>query len=120
MTTKKELREAANKEAVERIVASRPVLIDVEPAGAVIPGMTEKTVLHAGPPITWESMCAPMKGGILGAIQYEGWAQDAQEAERLIKDGEVTLSPCHHHNAIGTMGSCCRDLAEWRLCPHVC
>ena len=103
MPNKRELIEIANQNAIERMLASRPVLVDVKPAGAVIPGMTEKTVLHAGPPITWESMCAPMKGGILGAIQYEGWAKDDQEAERLIKDGEITPSPNHHHNAIGIM-----------------
>ena len=103
MPNKRELIEIANQNAIERMLASRPVLVDVKPAGAVIPGMTEKTVLHAGPPVTWERMCAPMKGGILGAIQYEGWAKDDQEAERLIKDGEITPSPNHHHNAIGIM-----------------
>lgn len=103
MPSKRELIEAANQKAMKRMFASRPVLVDVKPAIEAIPGMTEKTILHAGPPIAWEKMCGPMKGGILGAIQYENWAKDRQEGERLIKDGDIDLSPCHHHNTIGKM-----------------
>ena len=47
----------ANQEALSRIVAARPVLVDIKPAREVMPGMAEKTILHAGPPIEWEQMC---------------------------------------------------------------
>jgi len=104
MRGKKELIEIANGKAVQKMTTSRPFLVDVKRAVDVIPGMTAKTILHAGPPIKWERMCASMRGGILGAIQYEGWAENEQEAEQLIiGDGEITLSPCHHHNCIGIM-----------------
>lgn len=103
MPGKKELIESGNRKAVQRMLASRPALVDVKLAKQAIPGMTERTVLHAGPPIAWERMCAPMRGGILGAVQYEGWARNAEEAEQLIRGGEVALSPCHHHNTIGIM-----------------
>jgi len=103
MPGSKELIEIGNRKAVQRMCDSRPFLVDVKQASQAIPGMTERTILHAGPPIAWERMCASMKGGILGAVQYEGWAKNPEEAEQLIRNGEVVLSPCHHHNAIGIM-----------------
>ena len=45
---------AANQQALERIIQSHPVLIGFDQAINVVPGMTPKTILHAGPPITWE------------------------------------------------------------------
>ena len=47
---------AANQQALERIIQSHPVLIGFDQAINVVPGMTAKTILHAGPPITWEKM----------------------------------------------------------------
>ncbi|MDD5206557.1 MAG: DUF1116 domain-containing protein [Desulfobacterales bacterium] len=100
---KKGLIETANQKAVERMLASRPVLVDVRRAIDVIPGMKKNEILHAGPPVTWELMCPPMKGALLGAAKYEGLARDSREAERRILAGEITFSPCHHHNTIGIM-----------------
>ncbi len=42
--------DAANAQALERVFASRPFLIGVQPAREVLPGMEKHTVLHAGPP----------------------------------------------------------------------
>ncbi len=103
MAEKKSIIEEANKKAAEKMISARPVLKDVRPAKDVIPNMTKNTILHAGPPITWDRVCSPMKGGILGAVVYEKLAKDFKEAESLIRSGEVVFSPCHHHNAIGTM-----------------
>ncbi len=103
MAEKKSIIEEANKNAAEKMISARPVLKDVRPAKDVIPNMTKNTILHAGPPITWDRVCSPMKGGILGAVVYEKLAKDFKEAEHLIKSGEVVFSPCHHHNVIGTM-----------------
>ena len=41
----------ANLEAAERLMDSQPVLVDVSTAAESIPGLTSKTILHAGPPI---------------------------------------------------------------------
>lgn len=57
---------AANQQALERIIQSHPVLIGFDQAINVVPGMTPKTILHAGPPITWEKMCGAMKGAVTG------------------------------------------------------
>lgn len=95
--------EAANKLAVERIVNSQPVLIGFDQAINVVPGMTKKTILHAGPPITWEKMNGPMKGAVAGALVFEGLAKNIEEANELAASGEITFSPCHEHNCVGSM-----------------
>jgi len=46
--------ERANAEALERLWASEPVLVDVRPALDVVPGMTTETVLTSGAPLAWE------------------------------------------------------------------
>lgn len=95
--------EAANKEAVERIINSQPVLIGFDQAINVVPGMTKNTILHAGPPITWERMNGPMKGAVTGAIVFEGLAPNLEEAAVLAESGEIIFSPCHEHNCVGSM-----------------
>ena len=95
--------EAANKEAVERIIQSRPVLVGFDKALDVIPGMTATTILHAGPPCSWENMSGPMRGAVTGAIVFEGLAKDLDEAEEVAASGKVTFSPCHEHNTVGSM-----------------
>ena len=75
--------EAANQQAYERIVSAQPILIGYGRAIDVVPGMTERTLLHAGPPIDWENMNGPMRGAVTGAIVFEGWAKDLKEGEKL-------------------------------------
>lgn len=95
--------EQANQIALERFFAAAPVVTGVKPAREVIPGMEEKLLLHAGPPITWERMCGPMQGAIIGAVLLEGWASDPESARRLAENGGLRLAPCHHHGAVGPM-----------------
>src|SRR4051794_35490350 len=45
----------------------------------------------------------PLRGAMIGACLYEGWAQDAAEAESLLRSGAVHWEPCHHHGAVGPM-----------------
>src|SRR5260370_14749000 len=44
----------ANQEAVQRMIAARPRLVDVRPAGELIPGMHRNLLLRAWPPMTWD------------------------------------------------------------------
>jgi hypothetical protein len=93
----------ANATAVERLLAARPMLLDVRPAGEVISGLGQRTILHAGPPIAWERMCGPMRGAAIGAILNEGWAENPQAAAGLAASGEIEFVPCHHYGAVGPM-----------------
>jgi hypothetical protein len=102
LTSVKESIESANEVAVSRMMDSEPTWVDVGTARAKIPGM-KKTILHAGPPITWRSASGPLKGAVIGAILYEGWAEDATKAERLVEEGEVAMDCTHHYNVVGPM-----------------
>jgi len=95
--------EAANKEAIKRILNSKPVLTGMGKALDVIPGMKKNLFLHAGPPVTWEKMCGPMRGAVVGALLYESMAKDSQEAEQIAASGRIEFSPCHEHAAVGPM-----------------
>jgi hypothetical protein len=93
----------ANEEALRRLLDAHQVLVDVRPAGEVISGMTRNTLLHAGPPITWEQMSGPMRGAVIGALLYEGLAPHVAAAEEIAARGDVRFEPCHHHRAVGPM-----------------
>lgn len=95
--------DAANDVAFGRYLSSRPVLAGVGKAIESIPGMTEKMLLHSGPPIEWERMCGPMQGAVVGAIIFEGWAADPDSARALVASGDVAFDACHHHGAVGPM-----------------
>lgn len=95
--------EEVNQEAVSRIQRAKPELIDVSIAGETIPGMKRNMILHAGPPVTWENMCGPMKGAVIGGLILEGLAKNRQEAEPLAASGDILFEPCHHHSSVGPM-----------------
>jgi hypothetical protein len=53
----------ANREALDRIRAATPFLIDLRPAREVVSGLGEREFLHAGPPL-------------------EGWGEGLRRAAR--------------------------------------
>lgn len=92
-----------NKQAVGRLLDARPKLVDIAPAGDVIPGFERRMLLHSGPPISWDKMCGPMRGAIVGALIYEGLADSPKEAEALAASGDIKFAPCHEYGAVGPM-----------------
>jgi hypothetical protein len=95
--------EAANKTAIQKVLSSRPYLVDVEPAIEVLPGMKKRSIFHAGPPVDWKRMCGPMRGAVAATMIFEKWANSWEEAVKLVENGEVELSPNHDHEAVGPM-----------------
>ncbi len=93
----------ANATAIGRMLAVRPQFVDVSVARDVFADMTDRTFFHAGPPLTWDRASGPMRGAIIGAMLYEGLAEDPDDAAAKAAGGEIELSPCHHHGAVGPM-----------------
>jgi len=93
----------ANRSAAEQLMDSQPVLVDVTSALEAIPGMTPRTILHAGPPIDWERMCGPMRGAVMGALIYERFADKPDGAQDVAASGEIHFNCCHHHQSVGPM-----------------
>ena len=95
--------DSANHDAASRMMAARPILKGVARASDVIPEFGERMLLHAGPPIEWERMSGPLKGAVIGAAIFEGWAQSEAGAIILAERGEISFDPCHHHRSVGPM-----------------
>lgn len=94
----------ANQGVITKIIQSAPFLLDVVPAKSVIPELSEKMLLHAGPPIKWAEMTEPMQGSCIGAVLFEEWATTEDQARDLLATGEIAFAPCHHYDAVGPMG----------------
>ncbi len=95
-------RAEANALAVQRMLSVRAMVVDVVPAADAL-GLGPKELLHAGPPITWERASGPMRGALMGAALFENLVTDPEQVADLVRSGEITLDPCHHHNAVGPM-----------------
>src|SRR6187399_133608 len=77
---------AANREALDRLCRARPAWTGVRLAREAL-GLAGRTLLHAGPPISWEQMCWPMRGAVRAALAASG----------------ITFAPCHSRGAVGPM-----------------
>ena len=95
--------EMANEEVAQRLIQGEPVLVDIAPAAEVIPGLDDKMIIHAGPPIEWSGVCGAQQGAMIGMTLYEGWADTPEQAQEMLKKGEIRLEPNHHHQAVGPM-----------------
>jgi hypothetical protein len=104
----------ANARALARLQEARPMIVGAGRAGELIPGLEGRTVLHAGPPVEWERMCAPQRNAVAGACVLEGWAADPEAAADLVARGEVRLAPAHSLEAAGAMcGVISPSMACW-------
>src|SRR5215472_12601898 len=95
-------RERANALAVERMFASRALLVDVVKAGTAL-GLQRGDFLHAGPPIDAERASGPLRGALIGAAVFESMARDPAQADGMLAEGIFHLDPCHHRGAVGPM-----------------
>jgi Protein of unknown function (DUF1116) len=95
--------EEANQEALRRMIAGEPTLVDVVPAVQAIPDLADQVILHAGPPIGWDRMCGPLRGAVMGIAVFEGWAEDLDKASEKAAAGSFTFHPNHHFGAVGPM-----------------
>lgn len=98
-----EIIKKANAQVLDIILRGKPVLIGLDVAINVIPGMKKNLILHSGPPIKWEKMCGPTRGAIIGALIYEGMANTPEDAEKLASSGKIEYAPCHEHSSVGPM-----------------
>ncbi|MEN1967435.1 DUF1116 domain-containing protein [Lentibacillus sp. N15] len=94
----------ANEAVIQQVLESQPFLLDVVPAKTVIDELNGKVLMHAGPPIKWENMTHPMQGSCIGAAMFEGWADNEDDAKKMLEAGKVKFIPCHSVDAVGPMG----------------
>lgn len=93
----------ANAEVLSRIFESDPVLVDVQPAGDVVPGMTHNTILTSGAPLAWDEYTNGQRNAVIGGALFEGLASSADDAQEKIRSGEIQIGVCHDYGCIGSM-----------------
>ncbi len=95
--------DAANAEVLRRLDDGVPQLVEVQPAGAVVPGLGERTLLHCGPPLPFPEHCDPLRRSLRATAVAEGWADDVAAADRLLAAGEIALDAANHHDTVVPM-----------------
>ncbi|MEX1124042.1 MAG: DUF1116 domain-containing protein [Acidimicrobiia bacterium] len=97
--------DAANAEVFRRLDTASPKLTGVATALDVVPGMTDRTILHSGPPLAWAEFCDPLRRSVRATVMAEGWARDRDEAEKLVASGGVALDSANHHATVVPMAA---------------
>src|SRR4051794_1720274 len=90
-------------DAVARLAAARPMVVDVVPAAEISWHHAAGGVTHAGPPIEPQRMCPPMRAALGSALWLEGVAGTPAEAVKLVEDGEIPLTTNHDAGGVGPM-----------------
>ena len=86
--------------ALDALTAVRPALVSVNTAHEVL-GLHKHELLHAGPPLNHPRQPpAALRSSIVMTCLHEGWARDEKEAEELLRDGELTLSPAQARDCV--------------------
>lgn len=96
-------RKQANLEAARRLCEAEPVLVDLRPAGEVVPGMTPTTILTSGAPLPWEAYRGGQRRAVIAGAIYEGLATDERDAEEKLEGGTIDISTTHAHGCIGSV-----------------
>jgi hypothetical protein len=97
------LGDRANEEAFRCIARARPMLVDVLPAREVLPEITDRTVLHAGPALpSGHRIEGALRQTVIGAALLEGWARTEAGAEQMLDAGDLDLQPAHRFGAVAT------------------
>ncbi len=93
----------ANDELISKQLEATPIIIGLDKALSVIPGMTESTLLHAGPPLEWKNASGPMRGNIAAALFFEGKIKDVSQLDDLMLSGDIQLKACNDYHSVGPM-----------------
>jgi Protein of unknown function (DUF1116) len=96
-------RAGVNAEALARLCAADPVVVDVRPAVEVMPGYTRDLVLTSGAPLPWPEYTGGQRDAIIGGVLFEGLAATRQEAIAALDAGEVRVGSCHDYGAVGSL-----------------
>ncbi len=96
-------RTEANAEAARRLCEADPVLVDIKPAGDVVPGMTPETILTSGAPLEWDQYTGGQRRAVIYGALFEGLAADEEQADAKLRSGEIKIGICHAHGCVGSV-----------------
>lgn len=96
-------RQSANAAAIDRLNAADPVVVDVLPAGDVLPGFRPNLVLTSGAPMPWADYVGGQRDALIGAAQFEGLAASRDEAIAGFDSGAIEVGGCHDYASVGSL-----------------
>lgn len=94
---------AANDESFRRLDTADPWVVDVAPAGEVLPGYRPNLVLTSGAPMPWEAYTGGQREALIGGALFEGLATSREDAIAGFADGRIEIGSCHDYAAVGSL-----------------
>ncbi|MDF2826125.1 MAG: YahG/YlbE-like protein [Mycobacterium sp.] len=94
---------AANDESFRRLDTADPWVVDVAPAGEVLPGYRPNLVLTSGAPMPWEAYTGGQREALIGGALFEGLATSREDAITGFADGRIEIGSCHDYAAVGSL-----------------
>ncbi|MDV3129665.1 DUF1116 domain-containing protein [Mycobacterium sp. 21AC1] len=95
--------EAANTAAFTRLDQADPWVIDVAPAGEVLPGYRDNLVLTSGAPMGWADYTGGQRDALIGGALFEGLATSREDAITKFATGLIEIGACHDYGAVGSL-----------------
>ncbi len=92
--------QVANDQVIDILQNSDPYWIGLQTAMDVVPDMREGLILHSGPDIPWDEMCETQRQGGINGVLYEGYAKTREEAEAMLKSGEITFAAGNDYHIV--------------------
>lgn len=93
----------ANDASLAQLFAADPWVIDVQPAGSVIPGYLPNLVLTSGAPMPWQAYTGGQREALIGGALFEGLATSREAAIAGFEDGSILVGACQDYSAVGSL-----------------
>ncbi len=96
--------DAANREAVRRMLVASPSWTGVVRARHAAHGLGEREVCLAGPRVSWAQATDLQRRAVIEAALYERWEENEEDAWGLCAEGGVSLSSTHDRGGVAPAG----------------
>lgn len=90
----------ANDIVIDILQKNDPYWVGVRPAIECVPDMREGLILHSGPEIEWDEMSETQRQGGINGVLFEGYAKTREDAEHLLKTGEITFASGNDYHIV--------------------
>ena len=90
----------ANDTVIDLLQKNDPYWVGVRPAIECVPDMREGLILHSGPEIEWDEMSETQRQGGINGVLFEGYAKTREDAEHLLKTGEVAFASGNDYHIV--------------------
>ena len=95
----------ADRQSVDALTAVEPAWIGMRNAADAL-GLGKHALLHCGPPASpSHALVQPILNSAAVACVFEGWANDLEEALRLVQSGAIRFEPAQDHRVATPMAA---------------